>query len=181
MRSGLTAAAHPSILFSRCILRSWQNKELQAALGFPLHKGGVFIPCQVSHSPGGSSDLLLPQSPSSGHQNPAAMRRHRGVVAQFYQNKRLCHIFLRLPLLPLPTRFIRLGDWKEEGKECRRFLGFHRSEPLVPGPGQVGSGPAFLLQVSSGHARTALQRVEEEGSRLESSMFGALLQSSTRG
>lgn len=145
MRSGLTTAAQqaPSILFSRCIPWSRQNKELQAALGFPLHKGGECIPFQVSHSPGGSSDLL-PQSPSGSHQNPAAMRRHRGVVAQFCPNKRLCHIFPPLPSLASPHTVYQIRGLERRGKGMQK--GFHRSEPLVPGPAKWEAGQHFFCR-----------------------------------
>lgn len=64
------------------------------------------------------------------HQNPGVSSRHRGLVARLGRSKRLHHI-LHPPVLLLPTRFISLGGWKEQGNQCRRGLGFHRSELLT--------------------------------------------------
>lgn len=107
-------------------------------------RSAFFSTREVSASPAGSPtalvDLHAPQawifmpllpSPSGSHRNGTASRRHRGVVAQLCQSKRLHPVLLPRPLLPLPTRFISLGDWEEDGNECRRGLGSPRSEPLT--------------------------------------------------
>lgn len=140
-RSGLTAAAQvaPSIPLSPGVSPAGRVETRSCRL-----RSAFFSTREVSASPAGSPtavvDLYAPQawifmpllpSPSGSHRNGTASRRHRGVVAQLCQSKRLHHVLLPRPLLPLPTPFIRLGDWEEDGNECRRGLGSPRSEPLT--------------------------------------------------
>lgn len=92
-RSGLTAAAHPSIPLSRGVpSRSRRDKKLQTALGFLLRKGGECITCWVSHSRGGSpcplgvdlhaSSSVSQWQPPKRHREPQAPRGCRATLPE---------------------------------------------------------------------------------------------------
>lgn len=126
----------PSIpVCSRCVQRG--RRRGSGSTGSCTLPSASLSPGSCVHHPLGSPAALLHLHAfffslpnSGGHQNPGASRRHRGLVARLGRSQRLHHILLP-PVLLLPTRFISLGGWKEQGDQCTRGLGFHRSEPLT--------------------------------------------------